>query len=89
MIRTTALAALAAFTLAACDGLSPGERAAVGGLTGAALGVITADALRADRNWTTVAALGGAAAGVLVARNTATGQCAYSDGRGGYYRARC
>lgn len=71
------------------DGLSPGERAAVGGLTGAALGVITADALRADRNWTTVAALGGAAAGVLVARNTATGQCAYSDGRGGYYRARC
>ena len=89
MIRMTALATVSAFALTACDGLSPGERAAVGGLTGAALGVITADALRADRNWTTVAALGGAAAGVLVARNTATGQCAYSNGRGGFYRARC
>jgi len=89
MIRTTALVTIAALSLAACDGLSPGERAAVGGLAGAAAGVIAADALRADRNWTLVAALGGAAAGVLVARNTATGSCAYADGRGGYYTRRC
>lgn len=89
MFRLPALIAAAALTLAACDTLSPNERAAVGALTGAAAGVIAADALRADRNWTLVAALGGAAAGVLVARNTATGQCAYSDGRGGYFTRRC
>ncbi len=89
MFRLPALIAAAAFTLAACDGLSPNERMAVGALTGAAAGIITADVLGADRNWTAVAALGGAAAGVLVARNTATGQCAYSDGRGRAYTAPC
>lgn len=89
MFRTTALAATAALSLAACDGLSPNERAVVGGLAGAAAGVITADALGADRNWTVVSALGGAAAGVLVARHTSNNSCAYSDGRGGYYTRRC
>jgi len=89
MFRPIAFASVAALSLAACDGLSPGERAAVGGLTGAAAGVIAADALRADRNWTIIAALGGAAAGVMVARNTARNECAYSDGRGGYYTRRC
>jgi ammonia channel protein AmtB len=91
MIRLPALiaATTAALSLAACEGLSPSERAAVGALTGAAAGIITADALGADRNWTMVAALTGAAAGVLVARNTVTGQCAYSDGRGRAYTAPC
>jgi osmotically inducible lipoprotein OsmB len=89
MFRLPALIAASALALAACDGLSPNERAAVGGLTGAAAGVIAADAFGLDRNWTVVAALGGAAAGVLVARNTQTGLCAYSDGRGGYYQASC
>jgi hypothetical protein len=89
MFRIPALIAAAALTLAGCDGLSPNERAAVGGLTGAALGIVAADALGADRNWTMVAALGGAAAGVLVARNSQTGQCAFSDGRGGYYTRPC
>lgn len=87
--RPVALAATAALSLAACDGLSPNERAAVGALAGAAAGVITADALGADRNWTIVSALGGAAAGVLVARHTANGQCAYSNGAGGYYTGPC
>jgi hypothetical protein len=36
-----------------------------------------------------IAALGGAAAGTVVARNTATGQCAYARGDGTYYRAPC
>lgn len=89
MIRLPALIAAATLALAGCNDLSPGERAAVGALTGAAAGIIAADALRADRNWTMVAALSGAAAGVLVARNTATGQCAYSDGRGRAYTAPC
>lgn len=89
MFRLPALIAAAALTLAGCDGLSPNERAVVGGLTGAAAGIIAADAFGLDRNWTVVSALGGAAAGVLVARNTATGMCAYSDGRGRYYEAPC
>jgi osmotically inducible lipoprotein OsmB len=89
MFRISAFVTASALSLAACDGMSPNERAAVGGLTGAAAGIIAADALNADRNWTMVAALGGAAAGVMVARNTQTGQCAYSDGRGRYYTAPC
>ncbi len=89
MTRAFAVLTAAALALAACENLSPEERVAVGALTGAAVGVITADALRLDRNWVIVSALGGAAAGVLVARNMASGQCAYSDGRGGYYTAPC
>ena len=89
MFRLPALIAAAALTLAGCGNLTPNERAAVGGLTGAAAGIVAADAFGLDRNWTVVSALGGAAAGVLVARNTATGACAYSDGRGGYYQGRC
>ena len=72
----------AAFTLSACDQMSPGQRDLTGALGGAAVGLIAADALRANPNWTVVAALGGAAAGVMVARNTATNDCAYSNGRG-------
>jgi hypothetical protein len=89
MFRLPVLIAAASLALAGCNNLSPSERAAVGGLTGAAAGIIAADAFGLDRNWTVVSALGGAAAGVLVARNTATGQCAYSDGRGRYYQAPC
>lgn len=89
MYRITALSAVAALSLSACDGMSSNQRAVVGGLTGAAVGLAAADLLDANSNWTTVAALGGAAAGVLVARNTRTGQCAYSDGRGGYYAGHC
>lgn len=89
MYRIAAFSAVAALSLAACDGMSPNQRAVVGGLTGAAVGLAAADLLDANNNWTVIAALGGAAAGVLVARNTRTGQCAYSDGRGGYYSAPC
>jgi osmotically inducible lipoprotein OsmB len=89
MFRPAALIAAAALSLSACAGMDPNERMAVGALAGAAAGIIAADVLRADRNWTMVAALGGAAAGVLVARNAATGQCAYSDGRGRAYTGPC
>ncbi len=80
---------VATLAVSACDTMTPGERAVVGGLTGAAAGLITANALRANPNWTIVAALGGAAAGSLVARNAATNECAYSDGRGNYRVRRC
>lgn len=89
MFRTFLLTSVALIGLSACNNLSPGERVAVGTLAGAAAGLAAADALGADRNWTRIAALGGAAAGVLVARNSVTGQCAFSDGRGGYYTRRC
>lgn len=86
MILVTA--SVASLSLGACT-MSPNERMAVGGLAGAAGGLILADALNANPNWTIVAALGGAAAGVLVARNTATGQCAYSNGDGTYHTGAC
>lgn len=60
-----------------------------GALAGAAAGLLTAEVFDVDDNWNVVAALGGAAAGALVARNTATRQCAYSYGNGTYYTAPC
>ncbi len=81
-------AVIGTLTLGACT-MSQNERTAVGGLAGAAGGLVLADAFGANPNWTIVAALGGAAAGALVARNTSAGTCAYADGRGGYYEAPC
>lgn len=81
-------ATIAAVSLGACT-MTSNERAVVGGLAGAAGGLILADALNANPNWTIVAALGGAAAGALVARNTRTGECAYANGRGQYYTRPC
>jgi hypothetical protein len=83
------LAIVGTFGLAACAGMTQQERMVVGGLAGAATGLIAADILNADRNWTIIAALAGAAAGTLVARNSATGQCAYAYGDGRYYTAPC
>lgn len=59
--------------------------AAVGGV----LGAITATALGADTNWLIIGTLAGAATGALVAQNQRTGECAYSNGDGTYYRAPC
>lgn len=84
---TIAAVLVAALAVSACDNMTAGERAVAGGLAGAAAGLVTASALRANPNWTIVAALGGAAAGALVARNAATNECAYADGRG-HYRVR-
>jgi outer membrane lipoprotein SlyB len=60
-----------------------------GAAGGAAVGLITAEALDADNTWRLIAALAGAAAGTVVAQNTATGNCAYARGDGTYYRAPC
>lgn len=77
----------ASLGLAACATTTDEEIA--GGLLGAAVGVITAKALNADDDWVIIAALAGAAIGTLVARNNATGDCAYSRGDGTYRIARC
>ncbi len=78
----------AALALPACmqtGTTDPAAGAAVGGV----LGAITATALGADTEWLIIGTLAGAATGALVAQNQRTGECAYSDGRGGYYRAAC
>lgn len=60
-----------------------------GALIGGGLGALTGAILSDDPDWIIVGALGGAAAGALVARNRQTGMCAYARGDGTYYRARC
>ena len=75
--------------LPACENLTPEQRTVVGLAGGAAAGLITADALDADDDWRLIAALAGAAAGTVVAQNSASGNCAYARGDGTYYTARC
>ncbi|GGH19559.1 hypothetical protein SAMN05444007_101246 [Cribrihabitans marinus] len=86
MIVPTAFAAVA---LTACTNLTPEQRTVAGVAGGAAAGLIAADALKADDDWKLIAALGGAAAGTLVAQNNQSQQCAYSRGDGTYYTAAC
>lgn len=81
------LSALAA--LPACEDLTTEQRTIVGLAGGAAAGLITAEALDADDDWRLIAALAGAAAGTLVAQNSATENCAYARGDGTYYVAAC
>ena len=80
--------ALAAPMLSACMSNSDGATA-LGAVTGAGLGYLTADALDANDEWTVLATLGGAAAGSVVAKNTNKATCAYSNGDGTYYTAPC
>ena len=87
LIRLLGFICLAA--LPACENLTPEQRTVVGVAGGAAAGLITADALDADDDWRLIAALAGAAAGTLVAQNSATSTCAYARGDGTYYTAPC
>ena len=88
--RLSATAAILGLVLLpACDDLTPEQRTVVGVTAGAAAGLITADALKADDEWRLIAALAGAAAGTIVAQNSGSGLCAYARGDGTYYRATC
>ena len=82
-------AAATILVLAGCEGMSPGARTVAGATGGAAVGLLTAEAFDADDDWRLISALGGAAAGTVVAQNSATGNCAYARGDGTYYRAPC
>jgi outer membrane lipoprotein SlyB len=79
---------VAALTVSGCQ-MSQTERTVVGGLAGAAVGLVTADFLRADPNWTILTVAAGATAGALIARNNSTNECAYAVGDGTYRVARC
>lgn len=86
---TLTLASAGILTLQACENLTPDQRTVVGVAGGAAAGLITADAFDANDNWRLIAALAGAAAGTVVAQNSATQQCAYARGDGTYIVAPC
>ncbi len=85
------VACICAIALGGCqmNQMSQQDQMVVGGIAGAAAGLLTASALGANSNWSILAALGGAAAGTLVARNRATGQCAYAVGDGTYRTGPC
>ena len=80
---------IAAAATAACQPLSPQDRSNIGLLTGAGTGLLVASAFDANPQWTILSTVAGAAIGTQVARNTQTGQCAYSNGDGTYYVAPC
>ncbi len=75
--------------ISACDNLTTQQRTVVGVTAGAAAGLITAEALKADDDWRLIAALAGAAAGTIVAQNSSSDLCAYARGDGTYYTAPC
>lgn len=83
------LAALSILGLSACDTMTADQRTVAGVAGGAAAGLITAKALGADDDWRLIAALGGAAAGTVVAQNQQRKVCAYARGDGTYYEAPC
>jgi outer membrane lipoprotein SlyB len=86
---TIAIACTAILSLSACENMTSDQQMVVGGLAGATLGVITADAFDADRNWVLIAGLAGATIGTIVAQNNTTKQCAISNGDGTYRVVRC
>ena len=75
--------------LPACENLTADQASVVGVAAGAATGLIAANVLEADDDWTLISALAGAAAGTLVAQNRRSERCAYARGDGTYYTAAC
>ena len=84
--KLTATAAISALILAGCADLTEEQQAAI---FGAGAGAVVAQAFDANLGWTVVTAAAGAAAGALIARNSRTNECAYSDGQGGYVTRSC
>ena len=89
MTKTISAALLGSvIALSACQP-TPQNQAVTGAIFGGAAGLALAELTDANPQWTAVAVLAGAAAGTLVAQNQASRECAYADGRGGYYVAAC
>jgi outer membrane lipoprotein SlyB len=83
------MAMLPIIGLSACENMTSDQRTVAGVAGGAAAGLLTAEALGASNEWRLIAALGGAAAGTVVAQNQQRTVCAYSRGDGTYYEAPC
>ncbi|MDA5094195.1 glycine zipper 2TM domain-containing protein [Aliiroseovarius sp. KMU-50] len=75
--------------LTGCQRLPDDQQRVIATASGAVAGLALADLLGANKNWKVVGTLAGAAAGNLIARNAEKNQCAYSDGKGGYYTGAC
>jgi len=88
MTRNTIIGALAGLVLAGCMNTND-NREVTGAALGAGAGLIAAAAFEASAGWTVLSTLAGAAAGTLIARNTRTNQCAYSNGDGTYRTVPC
>ena len=88
-MRSLSLALFGLSVLTACESLTAEQRTVAGLAGGAAAGLIAADVLQADDDWRLIAALGGAAAGTVVAQNQNGQSCAYARGDGTYYTAPC
>ncbi|MGX0877264.1 osmotically inducible lipoprotein OsmB [Roseovarius sp. MBR-154] len=88
MTRSLILASITSLTLAGCIDTTD-NREMTGAALGAGAGLLGAAAFDADAGWTVLSTLAGAAAGTLVARNTRTNQCAYSNGDGTYRSVPC
>lgn len=82
-------AVIGTLALAGCENMTSDQQMVVGGMTGATLGLITAKAFDVDSDWTLIAALAGATAGTIVARNQADQTCAVARGDGTYRVVRC
>ena len=80
---------VAATAITACQPLSPQDRSNLGLVGGAGAGLLLAGAFNANPQWTIISTVAGAAIGTQVARNTQTGQCAYSNGDGTYRVGAC
>jgi len=83
-----AVACALALTLGGCLNANQ-QRDATGALIGGGLGFLTAKAFDADDGWVVLTTLAGAAAGTVVARNTANNTCAYATGDGRYREGPC
>ncbi|PKQ12179.1 MAG: glucose-6-phosphate isomerase [Alphaproteobacteria bacterium HGW-Alphaproteobacteria-1] len=88
MTRITIIGALAGLTLAGCVDTMD-NRELTGAAIGAGVGLIGAAAFDVSTGWVVASTLAGAAAGTLIARNTRTNQCAYSNGDGTYRTVPC
>lgn len=88
MIRNLTIAMFASPGLAGCINTND-NRELTGAAIGAGAGLVGAAVFDANRGWTVISTLAGAAAGTLVARDTRTDECAYANGDGTYRTVPC